>query len=114
MTKPMKPPTGTPCDRCPFRKTSWPGYLGADTPDGFLETTMRDEPMPCHKTIDYECDDWADQLTNGKARHCSGALIFFANIIKSSRDPKRPRLPKDKETVFATPMEFLAYHKKTK
>ena len=102
----MKPPS-KPCCESPFRKKSAPGYFGNDTPDHFLALTMRDHPMPCHTSVDYERPDWRDTL--GRARHCAGAATFFANIGKLSRDPERVKLPKS-ATVFATPGDFLKHH----
>lgn len=96
------------CKECPFKKTSLPGYLGNDTPDGFLATTMADTPMPCHMQVDYERDDWREQAS--KAALCAGALHMFANMCKLSRDSTRPRLPKSDE-VFTFPSDFLKHHK---
>ncbi len=107
----MKPPTPKPCDRCPFRRKSLPGYLGASTPLDFINTTMGDVPMPCHSTVDYEEPDWEDQCTpDGSARHCAGAAIFFANQSKLSRDRARVRLSADRVGVFSNRIEFLDYH----
>lgn len=104
----MRPPLPKPCKACPFRRKSAPGWLGASTPEEFLrEQTLRDLEMPCHSTVDYENPWWRDRLD--QARFCAGALIFFANICKLSRDPSRPRLPKSSE-VFASPQEFLEHH----
>jgi len=100
----------TPCKECPFRRVSPPGYLGADTPDGFLASTMADTPMPCHLSVDYERKDWKVQAE--AAPLCAGALIFFANACKLSRDASRPRLPADRALVFSRPDEFLTHHKK--
>jgi hypothetical protein len=99
----------TPCRECPFRRRSLPGWLGASNPEEFLATTLADAEMPCHMTVDYEDPYWEDELD--MAQFCAGALIFFRNICKVSRDRSRPLLPADKENVFATPAEFLAHHK---
>ena len=99
-----------PCRECPFRRKSLPSYLGQDTPEGFLATTLSDHPMPCHLAVDYTEEDWRDKAQ--KATLCAGALVFFANILKLSRDPDRPRVSPDKTTVFASPQEFLLHHKK--
>ncbi len=96
-----------PCRECPFRKESLPGYLGADNPEDFLATTLDDFPMPCHLTVDYEEDGWESLVG---ASYCAGALSFFRNMCKMSRDRKRPQGEKD-ETVFSRPDEFLKHHK---
>lgn len=103
-----RPCVKKPCRECPFRRESLPGYLGADTPEGFIATTMADVPMPCHLTVDYESDDWEEQAA--EAPLCAGALIMFSNMAKLSRDRNRPRLPADRENVFTFPHEFLKHH----
>lgn len=108
----VKKPLKKPCSDCPFRRIALPGWLGEDTPESFIATTMRDEPMPCHQSVDYERPDWKEDLNENpeSGRYCAGALIFFANLCKLSRDPRRPKLDPDHETVFATPQEFVDYH----
>jgi len=99
-----------PCTECPFRRKSLPGYLGSDTPENFMATTLADAPMPCHCTVDYEDENWREKAA--KAPLCAGARIFFANICKLSRDRARPKLERDRENVFANPAEFIAHHKR--
>ena len=97
-----------PCNACPWRRVSIPGWLGRDTPTEFLLRTMSDVPMPCHKTINYEDKKWYLKWFNGKTgKLCAGSLIFFSNICKLSRDSQRPRLPSNKELVFSSGAEFL-------
>jgi len=113
--KTMKSGLKEPCRDCPFRREAAPGWLGEETPEGFMWTVMSDAAMPCHCTIDYEDPDWKESfVANGKAEHCAGALIFFSNICKLSRDPERPRLPADHENVFSLQSEFLEYHENRK
>ena len=112
-----------PCNQCPYRRKSLAGFLGSANPEEFMEATLKDYPMPCHKTINYHDPDWkeaweelvADDILNKeradtKEKHCAGAAIFFANIVKWSRDPMRPKLPADRELVFTGPVEFIAHH----
>ena len=99
-----------PCRDCPFRRKSVPGWLGADTPENFIETTLADYEMPCHLTVNYEDPAWFQDLSAAQA--CAGASIFFANICKLSRDPKRLKLPPDTEKVFASKTEFLTHHER--
>jgi hypothetical protein len=102
-----------PCARCPFLRKALPGYLGDDTPENFMATTMSDYPMPCHLTINYTDSEWKEKWENGEAgEQCAGAAIFFANMNKISRDSKRLRKAKDPMKVFANPIEFLAHHNK--
>lgn len=114
---PKQPACSEPCNACPYRRKGMQGWLGASDPEGFMETTMADYPMPCHQTIDYEDPKWKEKweaqsrnAIEGKAKLCAGALIFFANIGKVSRLRNRPRLPADEELVFSSPAEFEAYH----
>lgn len=99
-----------PCKECPFRRTSLPGYLGNSDPTVFIATTQADVPMSCHMSIDYEASDWREQIEHGDAEYCEGALIFFANQAKLSRDPNRPQADPDHDKVFTWPHEFLEYH----
>lgn len=105
----MKADLKEPCRACPFRRKSTPGYLGSDTPENFIETTMLDYEMPCHLTVNYEDPGWFQNLDQAQA--CAGAAIFFANICKLSRDPSRLKLPHDTKLVFASKAEFLKHHK---
>ena len=97
-----------PCRECPFRRASAPGYVGSTTPEQFMDTVMQDYSMPCHLTVDYENENWEDDLD--LSEQCAGAAIFFANICKLSRDKTRMRLSRDTELVFSSPQEFLAHH----
>ncbi len=111
----MKPPCATPCEKCPFRRLSLPGYLGESTPREFLEQVLSETEMPCHLTVDYSTPFWREEMetnTGGSsdARLCAGALVFQANVGKLPRDGSRPRLSRDTQTVFASPQEFLAHH----
>jgi hypothetical protein len=101
-----------PCGQCPWRRECAPGWLGADTPEGFLATTMAGVHMPCHSAVDYERGDWQEQTKT--APTCAGSLVFLKNICKLPRDPimvaERAQVEVDRETVFARPDEFLNHH----
>lgn len=96
-----------PCQECPFRKNSLPGWLGADDPQNFMNTVMADVEMPCHLTIDYDSEFWEEDLQ--EAEQCAGAAIFFSNISKLSRDRNRLILSKN-ANVFASVKEFFVHH----
>ncbi|AFU86732.1 hypothetical protein D869_gp182 [Caulobacter phage CcrRogue] len=101
------------CRECPFKRTAAPGWLGADTPEGFLRATMSGSvQMPCHMTVDYDADDWREQAAD--APFCAGALIFLKNICNLPHDPKivaaRAQVEPNREDYFARPDEFLAHH----
>jgi hypothetical protein len=104
----------TPCPGCPWLRKSWPGYLGADTPEHFFRSSVPGENlMPCHMTIDYDGDsNWrVNQLPD--ADLCAGGLIFFRNFMKT---PRRPVLAEAVSAVrksvhvFTWPWEFFAHH----
>lgn len=98
----------TPCNQCPWRRASAPGWLGDSTPGDFWWTAEQDTRMPCHNHIDYERKDWKKQIE--KVPQCAGRAIAFANRCKLPRDKALLRLPADKEKVFSTPQEFLDHH----
>jgi hypothetical protein len=39
-------PNKTICARCPFRKTSAPGYLGSSSAEEFIDATLSENDMP--------------------------------------------------------------------
>lgn len=103
----------TPCAQCPWRRTSAPGYLGASTTLEFLHQAEFAEKMPCHISIDYEQDDWAEvQLPD--APRCAGHAIYLRNRGKLPTDHGTAQLVKmvspDRETVFGMHFEFLRHH----
>ncbi len=106
-----------PCPQCPFRRKSAPGWLGAATPEELMAAAINDYPLPCHMTLDYQDPDWKEKWekdvrsnTDGTMHYCAGAAVFFANRFQRSRDPKRPRLPVDRDNVFSAPQEFIWHH----
>lgn len=102
----------TPCAECPFRRASAPGWLGADTPEGFLRTSLSECRMPCHTFVDYDDPDW--ETVAELAPMCAGRAIFLRNLCKIPRDAEQAEFTKsvkaDRETVFARPNEFLDHH----
>jgi hypothetical protein len=112
-----------PCNDCPFRRTSSPGWLGGAPPSWFVSSALADtysdgsgnEAAPCHETIDYDDPAWQqDQLPAADA--CVGSLIFYRNVdaFKLPRDHARSRLVQsvqpDHDTVFSTADEFVQHH----
>lgn len=107
-----RPVQSKPCGECPFRRTSAPGWLGAESPEGFVESIMREAPLPCHTTIDYEKPDWKAQWDARRiGRMCAGAAIFTANCAKLPRSPLIPVGKCDTTLVFASPREFIEHHR---
>jgi hypothetical protein len=102
------------CARCPFRRTSAPGWLGADTAEGFIATADSDVRMPCHLHVDYERNDWYLQAMH--APQCAGRAAYLRNRCKMPRDNDLATfvrsVPPDPE-CFRWPQEFIAHHKRS-
>jgi hypothetical protein len=111
-----------PCNACPFRRASAPGWLGEAKPEEFIDTCLDDGLMPCHNTVDYANPNWRFAMLelDSKVQHCTGARIFYRNLCKVSRNPylgllREEGLLRDvaanRETVFVNREEFLKHHK---
>lgn len=77
-----------PCNDCPWRKESVPGWLGESSHDpvDFLESvSMGEGAHPCHQEIDWEAPDREGEIS--RASICSGYLHALANTCKIPRDP---------------------------
>jgi len=108
----FRPATKEPCNACPFRTQALAGWLGAGSPESFIECIQREEPLPCHKTIDYTDPHWKEKWLDGKTgKTCAGSLILMANMCKLPRDPTFPQMPPSTRNVFATPRAFISYHR---
>lgn len=107
-----RPPVKQPCNSCPFRRASMPGWLGAGSPESFLDCMQRDEPLPCHQTIDYGDKRWLEGWTAQETGSmCAGALVFMANKLQTPRTRGFPTMPPDKVEVFANSLEFVRHHR---
>lgn len=83
-----------PCSDCPFSRESLPGWLGGGDVDDWVRAAHSDMVLPCHVIDNMQC---------------AGAAIYRRNVAKLPMPPNLI-LEKDKETVFASPMEFKAHH----
>lgn len=107
-----RPPTKQPCSDCPFRRKAMPGWLGAGSPESFLDCMQRDEPLPCHQTIDYDDPRWLEKWSAQEdGSICAGALIFMANKMQRPRSREFPTMPSDKDAVFSNSLEFVRHHR---
>ncbi len=96
----------SPCKDCPWRRKSFRGWLGASafnqsqlaTPQEWLQIAHSDTVVQCHIKTKHQC---------------AGMAIYRDNVCKMARGGMLD-LPGDKETVFATPMEFEAHHTREK
>lgn len=97
-----------PCNECPFRKLSAPGYLGELNfrPELFL-MQLDEGVMPCHLSIDWEKKD-IDRWTP-----CIGAMQFMNNHGKISRIEIYAFIQRQcgkNENVFQFRHEFIQHH----
>lgn len=105
-------PVAKPCSDCPFRRKAMPGWLGAGSPESFIDCMQRDEPLPCHQTIDYDNPHWLVEWMHQKnGNACAGSLIFMANKLQRPHTPGFPTMEPDHETVFSNTVEFVRYHR---
>lgn len=99
-----QPPTKQPCDECPWRRASTPGFVGPHSAHEWREAIHSDAPIACHKTITAEGE------TTTYTHQCAGAAIYRSNVHKLPRDPDVVTLPPDRERVFSRDSEFLEHH----
>lgn len=105
-----------PCNACPWRRASAPGYLGQYTPQDFIGSVDAEVPLPCHKALEGLEEEEAEEYMAEDAPYCAGALVYMRNTGKSPRDivlrEARQGVGPNRENVFSTPGEFLAHHNK--
>lgn len=99
------PAVPEPCNECPWRKKSVPGYLGPYNAERWLESAHAEAPIPCHKTIQE--GGWGP-----KTRQCRGAAAFRANVCKSPRNRTIEAWPPDPE-VFESNAAFVEHHERS-
>lgn len=86
----------TPCSDCPWKRDSLPGWLGSHTANEFIAMAHGEVQYTCHVIVNQQC---------------AGMAVYRRNVCKQPHDPATLRLPADRETVFATPAQFLEHHK---
>lgn len=110
-----------PCNECPYRRVSAPGWLGESSydPEEFLKQLNLHFGHPCHKAVDWDgTDDHADDLDMAvmNAPPCIGMIQFCKNTAKMFDYPvlekARKLMPVDTENVFANRQEFIDHHKR--
>lgn len=110
---------GNPCGKCPFRRTSVKGYLGAATgdPEAFLSPYLEsDLKIPCHIEVNWDAESEQEIVENTEsARVCKGFAIMCKNTAKlpMNRDNAEATTMAVRDTlnVFSNVHEFLEYHK---
>lgn len=109
---PFRPIAEKPCNECPFRKKAAAGWLGDNPPENFTNAIYREEPIPCHLSLDYEDKHWERKWEAGKTgKLCKGALVMAANMCKRARNQTaQPHVDPDREECFAHGSDFIAHH----
>lgn len=106
-----------PCNECPFRKNSLPGWLSNYTVEELHSLVMEEVPFPCHITHEEDLQvNWLENKEERKPLLCSGALLYMK---KSCKLPRRKDLAelvksmnrKDCENILSIP-DFFSYHSK--
>lgn len=99
-----------PCNECPFRKNSLPGWLADYTPQSLHSFVMSENPFPCHMTHEVELSF----EEAGEYPLCAGALRYMRKNAKMPRNPEVASIiksfkPEDLENVLST-IEFFNHH----
>ena len=101
------PVRSTPCAQCPYARSTSKEYLDTRGFNGFRFAAQAHMAalLPCHM-------DDADGIANpaGKNRQCAGAAIFRTHIDACIPTDILPKLPEDKEAIFANEAELIAHH----
>ena len=90
-----------PCSDCPWARAALPGWLGNLTADEWLRIAHGESTAECHGLTGAD-GPWS----------CAGLSIYRTNVGKVPRDHGAMKLPANRDSVFATPMEFKAHHGK--
>ena len=109
----MRLPLRTPCNECPLRRDSKPGYLGGYTPEMYVEVLHSPASIACHSSPGFHEGDIARQ------RHCTGVAAFRANVehvcqvrgYSTMAQAATEYVGKDTDRYFASDEEFVEHHK---
>ena len=104
----MKDKLKSPCNECPFRKNSLPGYLGGVwTAKELHQTVMGEAPFPCHQTMEHREEDYS---------HCVGSIMYMNKNAKRCQNIQLSRLQakfKDEDhSNILSLVEFVEHHQK--
>ena len=105
----------TPCNDCPFRKSSAPGWLGPyQKPEDLHRLVMSENPFPCH--LSHQ-EDVAFEFVGQKGLpYCKGAILYMKKSCKWPRSPDlanavRSCNPNDLDDILSI-SQFLSHHAK--
>ena len=113
----MRTGLSQPCNECPFRRSSAPGWLGPWEPQELLQVISHD-PFACHQTIRDDYDSWEPQPEDDDIQMCAGSAIYLNNKFERSRIGFIAEYQNDmksvsdeiKQSVFNRPNEFVEHH----
>lgn len=103
----MKNDLKQPCNECPFRKNSLPGYLGGFTPEETYQGVMtHEEDFACHLTRHKPVKEMS---------RCRGSLLF---LKKNGKMPKYNtklaeelrKMGKPDTSNILSNFEFMSHH----
>lgn len=104
----------SPCDECPFRRASAPGWLGEHAHPREIILHAQHGRFPCHKSVNFHKDnglEFDDAVE--KAMTCRGSLIYLNNTCSISRDDvirkEQSKIGKSDE-VFANAAQMVEHH----
>ena len=105
-----------PCDECPFREDSLPGWLSTYTAIELHTLVMNEFPFPCHMTHNDNLD-W-EEAGKYETPLCGGALRYMR---KNAKSPRRQDIAihvnsltqEDCKGILST-SDFFTHHNKFK
>lgn len=114
----------TPCNECPFRRKSLPGYVGGHTDASeIIDYGHEGIRFPCHMAVtslteEFKDDEGMDEedafnRATEEAPVCAGSIAFMNNSAKMSQDPKLKALQDQigkRADVFNWPQEMMKHH----
>lgn len=96
-----------PCDECPFRKNSIPGWLGAETAESTFHHVTNEGDFACHKTRSKPLSLMS---------RCKGSLLFLKKACKSPKYNEELKVALKKEKGDTSNIllvnEFFNHHNK--
>lgn len=79
----MKDTLKNPCNACPFRKNSLPGWLGPWDATGLHQFVMNEGDFACHLTIPQ--DENNPVIVEAITTRCAGSVLYLGKNCKSPR-----------------------------
>lgn len=108
----IAPPVAKACPECPFNRKCKPGTLGGSSVETYVGQINGPFTLACHMHCDFSDPNWNELSKYKNTPQCAGAAIMRSNLGIADRMPAAlPRLPADRENVFATMSEFARHHR---